>query len=182
MTGRYFKPITSIAKSNGPAKLKPPPKPKLAQTQDPYWLSFAYRLCPGPSDKEVQNIVNLFFRLKADYPAITLPEACFWYECDKHQTAFTYQQDFNGGRAQLGGGVPDFWLPQERIIILIQGLYWHERPEVKERDAVLIAQMKRGTVDGAPINGVVQVADERIQSCQRSEIFKLALAGIENYP
>ena len=182
MSVKYFAPLKGLPGIAKPAKPKPPNKPKLAQTDDLYWLSFAYRVEPGPSDKSVRDIVNLFFQLKRDYPAITLPEAVFWYLCTKYQVEFVYQQDFNGGRAQLGGAVPDFWLPEVRVIILVNGLYYHDNPAQEERDLVLIQQMKMGTIDGAPINAVVRVSDIRIQSMQRDTIFQLALAGVEQYP
>lgn len=179
---RYFAPLKGLPGIRKPAKPKPPNKPKLAQTNDPYWLSFAYRITPGPSDKFVRDAVNLFFNLQKTYPAITLPEAVYWQLCLKNQVEFTYQAIFNGGRAQLNGGVPDFWLPDYRMVILIQGIYWHLQPQARERDLALIQAMKQGTIDGAPINGVVQVSDIRIQSLQRDEIFQLSLVGIEIFP
>jgi hypothetical protein len=165
-----------------PAQPKPPPKPKLAQTDDPYWLSFAYRIEPGPADKSVRDIVNLLFQLKPTYPSITLPEAVFWYLCVKGGVNFVYQADFNGGRADLGGAVPDFWLEDYRIVILINGLYWHDNAAVAERDLQEVQRMSHGTIDGAPINAVVRISDMRIQSLQRAAVFALALTGVEQYP
>lgn len=182
MSVKYFAPLKGLPGIAKPAKPKPPNKPKLAQTQDLYWLSFAYRIEPGPSDKGVRDMVNLFFDLKETYPAITLPEAICIYLCMKYQVDYVYQQEFNGGRAQLGGSVPDVWLPDYRVIILVNGLYFHDNPQQEEKDLVIIQQMKQGTIDGAPINAVVRISDIRIQSMQRDVVFQLALAGVEQYP
>lgn len=178
----YFKKLPGLPGIRKPAKPKPANKPKLAQVDNLYWLSFAYRVAPGPSDKSVRDIVNLFFELQKTYPAITLPEAVYYYLCTKNQVEFVYQAGFNGGRAQLSGGVPDFWLPEYRMVILIQGIYWHLQPDQRERDLALVQAMRQGTIDGQPINGVVQVSDIRIQSMQRDEIFQLSLVGIEVFP
>ena len=78
--------------------------------------------------------------------------------------------------------MPDFWLPDYRIIILIDGLYWHDNPAAEARDAPLIMAMERGTIDGQPINAVVRISDIKIQSCARDEVFDLALVGISSFP
>lgn len=182
MSVKYFAPLKGLPGIKKPAKPKPPNKPKLAQTDDPYFLSFAYRMEPGPSSKEVRDAVNLFFNLKKDYPAITLPEAIYWHLCLKYQVGFTYQAQFQGGRAQMGGAVPDFFLEDYRMVILVNGLYFHDNPAQEEKDLQLIQQMKVGTIDGMHVNGVVRISDIRIQSQQRDVLFQLSLAGIEIYP
>lgn len=158
-------------------------RPKLAQAIDPERLSFMYRVEPGPSSKEVQDIVGLLFRLQAnEFPSMTLPEAIFYYLCQKYQVEFLYQEQFSGGRKEIGGAVIDFLLPDYGVVVYVNGAWWHSKLEVVERDLAATIAVVGEVVSGVKITAAVRVSDLKLQSLERDDIFKLAVAGIESYP
>jgi hypothetical protein len=180
---KLFGTLPSIRKTKQFPTLGSVPKPTLAQSIDPQRLSFMYRIEPGPSSKEGVDIVNLMFRLQAgDYPAITLPEVIYWYLCEKYQTAFVYQEDFAGGRKEVGGAVIDFLLPDYGVAVYVNGMFWHSKLDVAERDLAAMITVVGETVGGVKVSSAVRVSDLRLQSLERDDVFKLSVAGIENYP
>ena len=178
---KLFGKLPSIRKASSFPTLGTIKKPALAQTIDPQRLSYMYRVEPGPSSKEVQDIVNLLFKLQAGgYPAMTLPEAIYWYLCEKFQVEFVYQSDFGGGR-ELGGAVIDFLLPDFGVAVYVNGVWWHSKLEVVERDLAAMIAVVGQVVAGVKISSAVRVSDLRLQSLEREDVFKLSLAGVERY-
>jgi hypothetical protein len=179
---KLFGTLPSIRKTKQFPTLGSVTKPTLAQSIDPEKLSYMYRIAPGPSSKEVVDIVNLLFRLQAgDYPAITLPEAIFYYLCEKYQVEFIYQADFLGGRNDIGGAVIDFLLPEYGVVIYINGVWWHSKPDVIERDLAATIAVVGEVIGGVKVSSAVRVSDLKLQSLERDDVFKLAVAGIEDY-
>ena len=158
-------------------------KPVMRHIFDREMLSYMYRVEPGPGSKEVVEIVQRFFQLRQSiYPAMTLPEGIYYYLCEKHEVEFIYQEDFLGGRKEIGGAVFDFVLPDYGVVVYINGLFWHEKPDVKERDLAAMMMVIGETVAGVKISSAVRVSDVRIQSIERNDIFRLSLSGVEVYP
>lgn len=179
---RLFGKLPSIRKTKRFPALGRIKKPVLAQMIDQERLAYMYRVEPGPSSKEVVDIVNTLFRLQRNgYPSMTLPEAIYWHLCEKHQVAFVHQADFSGGR-ELGGAVIDFLLPDFGVVVYVNGIYWHEKPDVMERDLEAMIAVIGQTVAGVKVSSAVRLSDLRLQSLEREDVFKLSLAGVERYP
>jgi len=64
----------------------------------------------------------------------TLPERIVYKELLKRHVYFDFQSSFMGGRLELGGVVADFILPEAKVIIRIQGEYWHTGLAAEAKD------------------------------------------------
>lgn len=78
------------------------------------------------------------------YPNVfgTLPEKIVYRELLLRKIPFKYQTWMRVQVPEIGIDkyyLPDFWLPNDKIIIEVQGYYWHSTPEAIEKDALKAA-------------------------------------------
>jgi len=67
----------------------------------------------------------------------TAPEYYVYWALTKLKVNFEYQSDVIGGRAERGGAVLDFYLPDYSLGINVQSVYWHyARPNQRINDAI----------------------------------------------
>ena len=57
----------------------------------------------------------------------TLPERLFENQLLFNNTLYVKQYKY-------AKGIADFWLPESNIIVEVDGIYWHSKPEVNKRD------------------------------------------------
>lgn len=74
------------------------------------------------------------------FPGIlgTLPEKMVYAELSRRQIPFIFQSWFNAVISVVDFNRwyrPDFIIPDAKIIIEVQGFYWHSQPDVIENDA-----------------------------------------------
>lgn len=120
-------------------------------------------------------------RLKAQFPAGTLPELVSYDWLVRQNLAFDYQVSVNGGRTRSGGSVPDFVIYTgggDADAWLVQGEYWHGQGNARTRDETALAKIPGQYVNGAAIRRVMQLWENDIYR-RRPEVFNLALAGLE---
>ena len=87
---------------------------------------------------------------------------------------FFFQTPFLGGRLFSGGAVIDFWLPDFRIGIRIQGLYWH----YGDPDKTASDEMQRVSLEGDGIR-IVDVDEDDVLRAP-IPIMRDAVAGIDH--
>lgn len=62
------------------------------------------------------------------------PEKKVYYTLVKLGESFDFQSQMLGYHGEKGSTRADFVLPQHRLILRVQGEYWHSFPETKARD------------------------------------------------
>lgn len=138
-----------------------------------------YALC-GDQD-ERREIVLRFRNLLEDNPAMTFPEAIYYYGLEKRRITFDYQSAMNGGRTELGGAVVDFILDMgsHAIGVLVNGNYWHNTPVQRARDfetkEIVTGQFWQGRI----ISTVIDVWESKLLSCDRDNAVDRSLHGEE---
>lgn len=157
-------------------------KPKYESDLSREMLQVVYRIEPGVGAEESERIARFHFDKQEQYPSITLPESIYMYLCEKHNVAYIYQADFLYGRGYLGGAVIDFILPETNVAIWVNGLYWHGKPEIEERDIIHMQLVIGEKVEGVQIDHAVRVSDRRLLSLERDDVFLLSVSGVEMYP
>lgn len=164
-------------------KLAPPPKIRtepLTAELSPRLKRAYYNTCGEPEERKA--IVDRFAELLEKEPSITYPEAIFWYELEVLRIEdFSYQSALFGGRAELGGLVVDFVVNVGgfNVAILVNGNWWHNRPEQRERDFTTKEQVIGQTWQGIPILYCVEVWESKLLSCDRHDTVIRALRGEE---
>jgi hypothetical protein len=137
-----------------------------------------YNTCGEPEEK--RDIILRFRALLEDYPSITYPEAITYHGLEKRKVQFDFQVSEDGGRTELGGLVSDFVVDIGGIGLALQvhGNYWHNKPEVRERDLLYNEFIIGKVVNGLVISTVVEVWESKLMSCDRDEVIDKALLGI----
>jgi hypothetical protein len=146
-------------------------------TESPEVLDIAYRLC-GERDKTVK-LAKMYLGLKRQFPRTTLPEALVYFILQKFGEQFVFQEEARAGRTSYGGAVVDFWLPNLRIALRIQGNFWHSKPDQISRDEAQRAQLLGSKIDGIVVERVVDIWESRVYSCAREAVVRSALNGVE---
>lgn len=146
-------------------------------TESPEVLDIAYRLC-GERDKTIK-LAKMFLGLKREFPRATLPEGLCYFILQKFGEEFVYQEEARGGRTRYGGIVTDFWLPNLRIAIRVQGNYFHSRPDQVARDEAQKTQLLSSSIEGVRVERVVDVWESKLYSCAREAVVKSAMNGVE---
>ena len=166
----------------GKAKKMPPPariptEPPTADMSDKEKRAY-YNTCGEPEEK--REIILRFRALFEEYPSITYPEAITYWGLEKRKVEFDFQASADGGRTQLGGLVADFIVDYGGVGLALQvhGNYWHNKPEVRERDLLYNERIIGQQVNGIIINTVVEVWESKLMSCERDETIDKALLGI----
>jgi hypothetical protein len=114
------------------------------------------------------------------YPNGTVPELVAMDWLDQQKIEYIYLAQIFGGHARRGGVEVDllFEYAGRGIAILVQGDYWHTRPEVAASDVVDRLRFLGATYHGITIDKVVACWENRIYN-DRPQIFELAVLGIE---
>lgn len=122
--------------------------------------------------------------LKGLYPAGTLPEFVCMDWLERRREWFLYQAELFGGRRRAGGNVPDFVIIRggQGLVWQIQGNYWHNRAEVKQRDLVDRQRFVGRVIGGARIARVVWLWERDLVGVtreRRNAVLWAALSGRE---
>jgi hypothetical protein len=129
--GRAFKELGQRAKRW--PKL-PESKPKGVNTRVPKGINY---------EKIEREVMEAIARLSSEkqgrVPIMgTLPERMVGLALVWLDWYFQFQRAEDGGRLRLGGSVVDFvvYMGAQKVIVRVQGDYWHSLPERKRSDAV----------------------------------------------
>jgi hypothetical protein len=118
--------------------------------------------------------------LMEQYPNGTIPELVAMDWLNQNQVQYEYLAQVRGGRSRLGGVEADFLIQAGGVglVWLINGNYWHSRPEVAESDVVDKLRFLGSTYHGIRIEKVCALWERRVYE-DRPQIFELAMVGIE---
>jgi hypothetical protein len=129
-----------------------------------------------------EKLAKRVLALQQEYPNGTVPELCCmdWLQTSKH--TFIYQGMLYGGRAAMGGLVPDFVVDVgalDGMAWQIQGDYWHGQRSVEKqfRDQADNMRLLGQIVGGIRIGKVLGLWESDIYS-RRELVFQYALAGL----
>jgi hypothetical protein len=170
-----------VVKIKKTRKLKAPPRPRAeAITADlsPQLKRAYYNTCGSPEERK--EIVDRFGELLEEEPNITYPEAIFWWLLEKlKREEFDYQSSIFGGRTELGGLVVDFLVDMGGyyVAVLVNGNYWHNKPEQRERDFLTKESVIGQTWQGSPILYAVEIWESKLLSCDRFDTAVRTLRG-----
>lgn len=119
-------------------------------------------------------------KLQTQYPAAPKTELITYDWLRAGGYTFVYQAALFGGRAQLGGILPDMLVADggEWNAWPIQGDYWHSYKVNQGQDQAEKIRLIGQTFSGRRITKVTQVWETHIRY-RRPEVFMLALQGIE---
>lgn len=120
-----------------------------------------------------------FLALKQTYPQMTLPEGVVYILLKALQVDFIYQVDVYGGRLWRGGQVPDFMIPSLGLVMRVMGDYWHSQQLQIQRDQADKIRLLDSELAGQKVAAVVDVWESKILDCDRENVVRLALNGIE---
>lgn len=129
---------------------------------------------------DATSVAQGALRIQSELPDATIPEAIAYYFLQTRDVIFYYQSSHLGGRAVLGGLVPDFVVATgggHGYVWLIQGDYWHGQQSVIEHDIRALRQLDDVTISGVEILDVVEIWETDIYTHYPS-VFELALDGI----
>lgn len=148
--------------------------------RDPHVLEVYNRLGRQPRDWKLAQRVAALMK---DYPAGTIPELVTYDWLKQKDIQFTYQAFLYGGRSRKGGLLPDFVLQYGGVglAFLVNGNYWHSRPEVATSDVADIIKLKGSWFHNILIEKVVVIWESQIIR-SRPQVFEYALLGIEMGP
>jgi len=169
--------IGGIKKSK---KMQPPARikdtPYTADMSDRERRAY-YNTCGTPEERN--EIVMRFRSLMQEFPSITYPEAITYYLLEKRRLKFYFQSSFDGGRTEFGGLVADFIVDIGGIAIAlqVQGNYWHNKPEIRERDILYNERIVGDQYAGLVITTVIEVWESKLMSCDRDDTIERALQG-----
>ena len=110
----------------------------------------------------------------------TVPELVVYDFLQQGGYEFVFQPMVDGGRGAAGGVVPDFAVTEGggMTVILVNGVYWHERGAVKNSDVTDKLTIMSATISGRPVNKIVEVWDSTLYK-DRKKTITYALNGIE---
>ena len=128
-------------------------------------------------EREIETHLN---RKRGSRPLSTLPESIVAWYLNKFRESYEEQGEIAGGRTRRNGVVIDFWLPIRRVVILVNGDYWHGKPEKREKDLSQRQRLVNSDIGGIKIASIVVVWESGLLSCQREQHVRNALAGIES--
>jgi hypothetical protein len=119
-------------------------------------------------------------KLMGQYPAAPLTELITYDWLRGSGIGFVYQAQLYGGRASLGGVLPDFLVEDggQWNVFQIQGTFWHSYKVNQGQDAGEKLKMIGQTYGGRRIGRVTGVWEQRIYR-NRPDVFLQALAGYE---
>lgn len=166
---------------SGRRKRKAPALPLLpvgddqdADVTDDYEQELARAL---KDDALAKKIVNL---KKNKHPYGTVPELIMVDFLEQKGERYKYQAQLYGGW-RSGGLIPDFVVSRNGSgrALLIQGVFWHNVPGKREKDAADKLRMLNAYFDGELITDVIYVWENRLMSSDRNSVMENALSGIE---
>jgi hypothetical protein len=119
-------------------------------------------------------------KLQETYPQGTVIELVTVDYLNQRQIPYTYQAWVAGGRSRSGGVVPDIVLEYNGVgyAWLINGIYWHNRPEVAASDVADKLTLIGHYFEHVLIEKVLELWEPHIIH-DRPEIFEMALVGLE---
>ena len=90
------------------------------------------------------ELANLRANDLARIPQGTLPEMMVAWALVKNKWWFQSQTRQGGGRLRLGGATVDFvvFLGASKVVVRVQGNYWHTLPERKEKDELQLRLLR----------------------------------------
>lgn len=116
-----------------------------------------------------------------DYPYATVPELIMVDFLESRGERYKFQAQLYGGYRQ-GGLVPDFVVQRSgrARALLINGIYWHNIPGKREKDASDKLRLLGQYIDGDLITDVTIIWESRIvDDPERERNMQLALEGTE---
>lgn len=134
-----------------------------------------------------ENLAKRVLKRKKTMPKATVPELIFMDFLDRRRIKYSYQQYLLGGRVLKGGQVVDFIIEDAgRVIIVeVQGLYWHSKPEKQRIDVAQRMALLALTIFGRRVSSVVELWDTRLVTndrAKRRQAMENALLGVELGP
>jgi hypothetical protein len=144
---------------------------------DPAVREVHARLGRNPRDyKLAKRVVTLMRK----HPNGTVPELVAMDWLDQQKIEYIYLAQIFGGHARRGGVEVDLLFEYNGVGVawLINGDYWHNRPEVSASDAVDRLRFLGATYHGITIDKVVALWEGRVYD-DRPQVFELGLLGIE---
>lgn len=128
---------------------------------------------------EDRRLAQRVIGMMGNYPAASIPELVTLDWLRARNYPFTFQAALWGGRATLGGSVPDFVIDVGggAVVWRVQGEYWHTRPGKRARDATEAAMMLGQQFEGRRITAVVDLWENDIYD-RRPDIYLYGLSGV----
>jgi hypothetical protein len=127
-----------------------------------------------------ETLARRVLRLRERFVQATIPELVVYDWLSRQGHRFWYQVEFNGGRRQLGGLVPDFVVAVggQAMVWQVQGEYWHTLQAQKERARqVRLSLMGQIVMGNRRARKVIDLWESDIYR-KRPQIFQMALAGL----
>lgn len=149
----------------------------IANLEDPAVAEVFARIGRNPRDyKLAQRVVAL----QKQFPQGTIPELITYDYLQQKNIPFTYQAWISGGRSRAGGVIPDFVLQYggTGMAWLVQGQYWHNRPEVAASDVADKLALVGHYFEHVFIEKALELWERQIYF-NRPAVFEMALVGIE---
>lgn len=166
-----------VANTQLPA-LKMDNKKAIQQLEDPQ-VVYVYNLLGGTRSADLKLAKRVIQLKNTQLPYATTPELITWLWLTDNRYDFSFQAPVNGGRKFAGGSVVDFVVRSGVCYAWrIQGIYWHSRRDITQRDEAAKALLVGQWTNGMQINKVVDIWENRIYA-DRENVFQQALAGIE---
>ena len=158
-------------------KADPIPGGEYVTEDEPHVNEIFIRLGRRSRDLRVAKRVA---KLVEQFPNATIPELVTMDWLNQQNIEYKYLAQVLGGHARKGGVEADFLLQVGGVgmVWLINGNYWHSRPEVVASDVVDRLRFIGATRYGIRIEKVVALWERRIYE-DRPTVFELALAGVE---
>lgn len=116
-----------------------------------------------------------------DYPYATVPELIMVDFLEKRGERYKFQAQLYGGYRQ-GGLIPDFVVSRggNSRALLINGIYWHNIPGKRQKDAADKLRLLGQYIDGDLISDATIIWESRIvDDPERERNMQLALEGTE---
>lgn len=116
---------------------------------------------------------------QTELPYATTPELITYIWLTDNGFDFAFQVPINGGRKKPGGQVVDFIVNVGRVLAWpIDGVYWHSRSEIAQRDNASRALLVGQWTKFGQIAALVPIWESAIYR-DREYTYQMALAGIE---
>lgn len=124
-------------------------------------------------DRLAKRVVSL---IQTKHPYGTVPEMIMLDFLEEKGERYKYQAQLFGGWRQ-GGIIPDFLVRGNALFI--QGVYWHNIPERRQKDASDKLRVLGQYFDGELIERATFVWEDKLMGANRRAVMELALQGIE---
>lgn len=126
------------------------------------------------------RLARQLYDLQEEYPAATVPELLCIHWLKRRNIRFLYQLNVRGGRVRQGGIVPDLVVLRDpyALVWMVNGNYWHNRPERRERDERSRVLLLGQRIEGREVIAVVTLWESKLLD-SADTVCQAALMGIE---